>query len=55
MRGHRERSGSRPVIRCAEMRRIGVTPHVAQNTARFGGSAKSINARRGMEKVFACK
>ena len=49
----------------AEMRRIGVTPHVAQNTARLGGSAidgrttrregyaKSINARRGIEKVFA--
>jgi hypothetical protein len=48
----------------AEMRRISVTPHVAQNTARSGGSAidgrtirhvdyaKSINARRGIEKVF---
>jgi hypothetical protein len=48
----------------AEMRRIGVTPHVAQNIARSGGSAidgrttrhegyaKSINARRGIEKVF---
>ncbi len=48
----------------AEMRRIGVTPHVAQNTSRPGGSAidnrttryegyaKSINARRGIEKVF---
>ncbi len=48
----------------AEMRRLGVTPHVAQNTARCGGSAidsrttrhegyaKSINARRGIEKVF---
>ncbi len=48
----------------AEMRRIGVTPHVAQNTARPGGSSidgrttrhegydKSINARRGIEKVF---
>jgi IS5 family transposase len=48
----------------AEMRRIGVTPHVAQNTARCGGSAidgrttrhqgyaKSINSRRGIEKVF---
>ena len=36
----------------AEMRRIGVTPHVAQNTARLGGYAKSINARRGIEKVF---
>jgi hypothetical protein len=47
----------------AEMRRIGVTPHVAQNTARAGGSAidgrttghqgyaKSINARRGIGKV----
>jgi hypothetical protein len=46
------------------MRRLGVTPHVAQNTARSGGSAidgrttrhegydKSINARRGIEKVF---
>ena len=46
------------------MRRIGLTPHVAQNTARSGGSAidgrttrpkgyaKSINARRGIEKVF---
>jgi hypothetical protein len=49
----------------AELRRIGVTPHVAQNTARPGGSAidgrttrhegyaKSINARRGTEKVSA--
>jgi hypothetical protein len=49
----------------AEMRRIGITPHVAQNTARLGGSAiggrttrhegyaKSINARWGIEKVFA--
>jgi hypothetical protein len=49
----------------AEMRRIGVTPHVAQNTARSGGSAidrrttrhqgyaQSINARRGIEKVIA--
>jgi hypothetical protein len=51
----------------ADMRRIGVTPHVAQNTARSarsGGSAidgrttrhkgyaLSINARRGIEKVF---
>ena len=48
----------------AELRRIGVTPHVAQNTARSGGSAidgrttrhqgyaQSINARRGIEKVF---
>lgn len=48
----------------AEMRRMGVTPHVAQNTARSGGSAidgrisrhrgyaKSVNARRGIEKVF---
>jgi len=48
----------------AEMRCIGVTPHVAQNTARTGGSAidgrtirhegyaKSINARRGIEKVY---
>ena len=48
----------------AEMRRIGVTPHVAQNTSRPGGSAidgrttrhqgyaKSINARRGIEMVF---
>jgi transposase len=48
----------------AELRRIGVTPHVAQNTARPGGSAidgrttrhegyaQSINARRGIEKVF---
>ena len=46
------------------MRRIGVTPHVAQNTARSGGSAidarttchvgyaKSINARRAIDKVF---
>ena len=49
----------------AEMRRIGMTPHVAQNTSRSGGSAidgrttrhegyaKSINARRGIEKVSA--
>ena len=48
----------------ATMRRLGVTPHVAQNTARSGGSAidgrttrhqgyaKSINARRGIEKIF---
>lgn len=48
----------------AEMRRLGVTPHVAQNTARSGGSAidrrttrhkgdaTSINARRGIEKIF---
>ena len=48
----------------AQMRRIGVTPHVAQNTSRPGGSAidgrttchqgyaKSINARRGIEKVY---
>jgi hypothetical protein len=48
----------------AEMRRLGVTPHVAQNTARSGGSAidgrttrhegyeKSIHAHRGIEKVF---
>jgi hypothetical protein len=48
----------------AEMRRIGVTAHVAQHTARPGGSAidsrttrhegyaKSLNARRGIEKVF---
>jgi hypothetical protein len=48
----------------AEMRRIGVTPHVVQNTARPGGSAidgrttrhegyaKSVNARLGIEKVF---
>ncbi|MCP9850944.1 IS5 family transposase [Cyanobium sp. Morenito 9A2] len=48
----------------AEMRWIGVTAHVAQNTARSGGSAidrrttrhqgyaQSINARRGIEKVF---
>ena len=47
----------------AEMRRIAMTPHVAQNTSRPGGSAidgrttrhegyaKSINARRGIEKV----
>ncbi len=48
----------------AEMRRIGVTPHVARNTARQGGSAidglttrhkgyaQSINASRGIEKVL---
>ena len=48
----------------AEMRRIGITPHVAQNISRLGGSAidvrtsrhkgyaKSINAHRGIEKVF---
>ena len=48
----------------AEMRRIAVTPHVAQNTSRPGGSAidsrttrhegysKSINTRRVIEKVF---
>jgi hypothetical protein len=34
------------------MRRIAVTPHVAQNTTRHQGYAKSINARRGMEMVF---
>jgi len=46
------------------MRRLGVTLHVAQKTARSGGSAivsrtirhegyaKSIHARRGIEKVF---
>ncbi|CAK6688271.1 IS5 family transposase ISSysp5 [Synechococcus sp. CBW1107] len=46
------------------MRRIAMTPHVAQNTSRPGGSAidgrttrhvgyaKSIHARRGIEKVF---
>ena len=45
------------------MRRLGVTPHVIQNTARSGGSAmdgrttrhlvcaKSINACRGIEKI----
>lgn len=49
----------------AEMRRIGTTPQVAQNTARAGGSAfdgrttrhegyaMSMNARRRIEKVFA--
>jgi transposase len=49
----------------AKMRYLGVTPHVSQNTKRKGGSAidrrttrhegyaKSINARRGIEKVFA--
>jgi hypothetical protein len=48
----------------AEMRRLCVTPHVAQNSGRSGGSAidrrttrhegyaKSINVRRGIEKVF---
>jgi hypothetical protein len=48
----------------AELRRIGITPHVAQTTNRHGGSAidgrssshegyvQSINARRGVEKVF---
>ena len=48
----------------SEMRRIAVTPHVAQNSSRPGGSAidgrptrhegyaQSINARRGIEKVF---
>jgi len=36
----------------AEMRRIGVTPHVARNTTRHKGYAQSINARRGIEKVF---
>ena len=51
----------------AEMRRIGVTPHVAQNTARSGSSAidgrttrhegyaKSINARRGtLPTMWVC-
>lgn len=48
----------------AVLRRIGVTPHVAQNTARPGasainarttrheGCAQSINVRRGIETVF---
>jgi hypothetical protein len=48
----------------ADLRISGITPHVAQNTARPGGSAidgrtvrhqgyaQSINARRGIEKVF---
>jgi hypothetical protein len=48
----------------AELRRNGVTPHVAQNTVRPSGSAidgrttrheryaQSIHARRGIEKVF---
>ena len=48
----------------AQMQQLGVTPHVAQNTARHGGSAidgrttrhkgygQSIHARRGIEKVF---
>jgi len=48
----------------AVLRRIGVTPHMAQNTSRPGcsaidggttrheGYAKSIHARRGIEKVF---
>jgi hypothetical protein len=36
----------------AEMRRTAVTPHVAQNTTRHEGYAKSINVRRGIEKVF---
>jgi hypothetical protein len=47
-----------------DMRRMAVTPHVSQNTKRKGGSAidnrttrhegyaKSINARKGIEKVF---
>jgi len=50
-----------------EMRRLGMTPHVAQNTARSGGSAidgrttrhegyaKSMNARRGIEKIYALR
>ena len=33
------------------MRRIGVTPHGAQNTNRHQGYAKSIHARRGTKKV----
>jgi hypothetical protein len=49
----------------AEMRRIGVTPHVVQNTARPGGSAidgrttrhegysKSVNARRASRRCLA--
>ncbi len=36
----------------AEMRRIALTPHFAQNTTCHQGYAKSINARRGIEKVF---
>ena len=47
-----------------EMRYQGITPHVSQNTKRKGGSAidgrttrhegysKSLNARKGIEKVF---
>ena len=49
----------------AEMRWLGMTPHLAQNTARRGGSAidgrttrhgrnaKPVNAHRGIEK-FSC-
>jgi hypothetical protein len=48
----------------ADLRGIAVTPHVVRNTDRSGGSAidgrtthhegyaKSINARRGIEKVL---
>jgi hypothetical protein len=48
----------------AELRRVDVTPHVAQNSAQSGGSAingratyhggyaKLINAHRDIEKVF---
>ncbi len=47
-----------------QLRRLGVTPHVAQDTICSGGSAiddhttrhvgyaQSINARRGIEKAF---
>ena len=47
-----------------ETRRLGMTPHVAQNISRLGGSAidrrttrhkgyaKLIHARRGIEKMF---
>ena len=50
----------------AELRWIGVTPHVSQNTARSGGSAidgratshagyaKSITARRGTRGCLGC-
>jgi hypothetical protein len=48
----------------AELQRIGVTPHMAWNTSHPGGSAnngrttrhegfaKSIDARRGIDKMF---
>ena len=37
----------------AEMCRLGFTPDMAQNNSQQEVSARSINARRGSEKVFS--